>query len=235
MHAMQQPKLHTSSHPSTMAEADAPASKDKMMKPKGGEPSTKMWLVARLFRQVEETSSVKIPTKHCSINPYEQYPGFFTGFPKPAMNRASWWTLDKSLGSAANLSKLLPIGTTLAFRTMALAFTKGGECKGRDVINFWFTWGLISLLTLLCGLIGFLTLLCGQGPRHGQGRRHLLRVCHLDRLQALQPQAERAVPVPRRGGEKEADGEQEAEEAGLCCTLSSAPRFSWCSPSATVA
>ena len=33
----------------------------------------------------------------------------------------------KSLGTVASLSKLLPTGTTLAFQTMAPAFTKGGE------------------------------------------------------------------------------------------------------------
>jgi hypothetical protein len=57
------------------------------------------------------------------------------------------WLVDKPLGSAANLSKLLPIGTTLA-----PAFTKGGKCKDHDV-NFWFTWGLIGFLTLLWGLL----------------------------------------------------------------------------------
>jgi hypothetical protein len=64
------------------------------------------------------------------------------------------WLVDKSLGSAANLSKLLPTGTTLAFETMAPAFTKGGACEDHDV-NFCFTWGLIGFLTLLCALHSF--------------------------------------------------------------------------------
>ncbi|KAG2560289.1 hypothetical protein PVAP13_8KG053100 [Panicum virgatum] len=61
---------------------------------------------------------------------------------------------DKSLGAVANLSKLLPTGTTLAFQTMAPAFTKGGECEDHDV-NFAFTWGLISFLTVLCAALSF--------------------------------------------------------------------------------
>ncbi|RLM69891.1 uncharacterized protein C2845_PM17G02960 [Panicum miliaceum] len=61
---------------------------------------------------------------------------------------------DKSLGTVANLSKLLPTGTTLAFQTMAPAFTKGGECQDHDV-NFAFTWGLISFLTVLCAALSF--------------------------------------------------------------------------------
>ncbi|WVZ54287.1 hypothetical protein U9M48_005109 [Paspalum notatum var. saurae] len=56
---------------------------------------------------------------------------------------------DKSLGTAAGLSKLLPTGTTLAFQTMAPSFTNGGECEDHDV-NFAFTWGLVGFLTLLC-------------------------------------------------------------------------------------
>ncbi|KAG2555956.1 uncharacterized protein LOC120686860 [Panicum virgatum] len=61
---------------------------------------------------------------------------------------------DKSLGTVASLSKLLPTGTTLAFQTMAPAFTKGGECEDHDV-NFAFTWGLISFLTVLCAALSF--------------------------------------------------------------------------------
>uniref|UniRef100_A0ACD5Z7A2 Uncharacterized protein n=1 Tax=Avena sativa TaxID=4498 RepID=A0ACD5Z7A2_AVESA len=61
---------------------------------------------------------------------------------------------DKSLGTAASLSKLLPTGTTLAFQTMAPSFTKGGECHGHDV-NFAFTWGLIGFLTFLCAVLCF--------------------------------------------------------------------------------
>uniref|UniRef100_A0ACD5TCA7 Uncharacterized protein n=1 Tax=Avena sativa TaxID=4498 RepID=A0ACD5TCA7_AVESA len=61
---------------------------------------------------------------------------------------------DKSLGTAASLSRLLPTGTTLAFQTMAPSFTKGGECHGHDV-NFAFTWGLIGFLTVLCSVLCF--------------------------------------------------------------------------------
>jgi hypothetical protein len=61
---------------------------------------------------------------------------------------------DKSLWTAASLSKLLPTGTTLAFQTMAPSFTKGGQCRDHDV-NFVFTWGLISFLTALSALLSF--------------------------------------------------------------------------------
>nr|CAB3454201.1 unnamed protein product [Digitaria exilis] len=60
----------------------------------------------------------------------------------------------KSIGTVAGLRKLLPAGTTLAFETMAPAFTRGGECTDHDV-NFSFTWWLIGFLTLLCVLISF--------------------------------------------------------------------------------
>ncbi|KAJ1274474.1 hypothetical protein BS78_05G064300 [Paspalum vaginatum] len=59
---------------------------------------------------------------------------------------------DRSLGTAAGLSKLLPTGTTLAFQTMAPSFTNSGECEDHDV-NFAFTWGLVGFLTLLCALL----------------------------------------------------------------------------------
>ncbi|KAF8759295.1 hypothetical protein HU200_010333 [Digitaria exilis] len=58
------------------------------------------------------------------------------------------------MGTVAGLRKLLPAGTTLAFETMAPAFTRGGECTDHDV-NFSFTWWLIGFLTLLCVLISF--------------------------------------------------------------------------------
>ncbi|XP_062181772.1 protein DMP10-like [Phragmites australis] len=61
---------------------------------------------------------------------------------------------DKSLGTAANLSKLLPTGTTLAFQTMAPSFTNRGNCE-HDRVNFAFTWGLIGFLTLLCAVLCF--------------------------------------------------------------------------------
>jgi hypothetical protein len=70
--------------------------------------------------------------------------------PKGQMNMKTW-LVDKSLGLAANLSKLLPTGTTLA-----PAFTKGGTCVDHNV-NFWFTWGLIGFLTLLCAFLSFFT------------------------------------------------------------------------------
>jgi hypothetical protein len=58
------------------------------------------------------------------------------------------------MGTVASLSKLLPTGTTLAFETMAPPFTRGGQCNDHDV-NFIFTWGLISFLTLLCAALSF--------------------------------------------------------------------------------
>ncbi|KAK3166269.1 hypothetical protein QOZ80_1AG0043620 [Eleusine coracana subsp. coracana] len=64
------------------------------------------------------------------------------------------WLIDKPLGTAANLSKLLPTGTTLTFQTLAPSFTKGGNCTGHGV-NFCFTWGLIGFLTLLTGVLSF--------------------------------------------------------------------------------
>ena len=61
---------------------------------------------------------------------------------------------DKTLGTAAGLSKLLPTGTTLAFQTMAPSFTRGGACVDHDV-NFAFTCGLIIFLTLLSAALNF--------------------------------------------------------------------------------
>ncbi|CAL4989334.1 unnamed protein product [Urochloa decumbens] len=60
----------------------------------------------------------------------------------------------KSMGTVAGLRKLLPAGTTLAFETMAPAFTRGGQCNDHDV-NFSFTWWLIGFLTLLCMVLSF--------------------------------------------------------------------------------
>ncbi|CAL4994917.1 unnamed protein product [Urochloa decumbens] len=60
----------------------------------------------------------------------------------------------KSMGTVAGLRKLLPAGTTLAFETMAPAFTRGGQCNDHDV-NFGFTWWLIGFLTLLCMVLSF--------------------------------------------------------------------------------
>ncbi|KAF8641948.1 hypothetical protein HU200_067663 [Digitaria exilis] len=62
---------------------------------------------------------------------------------------------DKSIGTAAGLSKLLPTGTTMAFQTMAPSFTRGGMCGEDDVINVAFTWWLIVFLTLLCAVLSF--------------------------------------------------------------------------------
>nr|CAB3491004.1 unnamed protein product [Digitaria exilis] len=62
---------------------------------------------------------------------------------------------DKSIGTAADLSKLLPTGTTMAFQTMAPSFTRGGTCGEHEVINVAFTWWLIVFLTLLCAVLSF--------------------------------------------------------------------------------
>ncbi|PUZ43835.1 hypothetical protein GQ55_8G039100 [Panicum hallii var. hallii] len=79
------------------------------------------------------------------------------GIPDPEGHDTSHktrWRFDKSLVTAAGLSKLLPAGTTLAFQTMAPSFTRGGECK-RHGVNFAFTWGLIGFLTVLCAALSF--------------------------------------------------------------------------------
>jgi len=60
----------------------------------------------------------------------------------------------KSMGTVAGLRKLLPDGTTLAFETMAPAFTRGGQCNDHDV-NFVFTWWLVGFLTVLCMILSF--------------------------------------------------------------------------------
>ncbi|KAJ1254470.1 hypothetical protein BS78_K058700 [Paspalum vaginatum] len=73
---------------------------------------------------------------------------------KAEVDKKRWAVFDRSLGTAAGLSKLLPTGTTLAFQTMAPSFTNGGECEDHDV-NFAFTWGLIGFLTLVCALLCF--------------------------------------------------------------------------------
>ncbi|TVU07036.1 hypothetical protein EJB05_47075, partial [Eragrostis curvula] len=62
--------------------------------------------------------------------------------------------VDRSLGTAANLSKLLPTGTTLAFQTMAPSFSRGGDCMDHGV-NYIFTWLLIGFLTFLCAMMSF--------------------------------------------------------------------------------
>ncbi|KAF8641949.1 hypothetical protein HU200_067664 [Digitaria exilis] len=61
---------------------------------------------------------------------------------------------DKSLGTVATLSRLLPTGTTLAFQTLAPSFANGGRCQ-RHGVNFYFTWGLIVFLTVLCAALSF--------------------------------------------------------------------------------
>ncbi|RLM58008.1 uncharacterized protein C2845_PM18G01400 [Panicum miliaceum] len=79
------------------------------------------------------------------------------GIPDPEAHDTSHktrWRFDKSLVTAAGLSKLLPAGTTLAFQTIAPSFTRGGECK-RHGVNFAFTWGLIGFLTVLCAALSF--------------------------------------------------------------------------------
>ncbi|BAB64753.1 P0560B06.19 [Oryza sativa Japonica Group] len=60
--------------------------------------------------------------------------------------------VDKTLSTTANLVKLLPTGTTLAFQALAPSFTNHGRCLA---INRYISGGLIAFCCAICALLSF--------------------------------------------------------------------------------
>uniref|UniRef100_A0A0E0JIW0 Uncharacterized protein n=1 Tax=Oryza punctata TaxID=4537 RepID=A0A0E0JIW0_ORYPU len=60
--------------------------------------------------------------------------------------------VDKTLSTTANLVKLLPTGTTLAFQALSPSFTNHGRCLA---INRYISGGLIAFCCAICALLSF--------------------------------------------------------------------------------
>uniref|UniRef100_J3KZX4 DUF679 domain membrane protein 2 n=1 Tax=Oryza brachyantha TaxID=4533 RepID=J3KZX4_ORYBR len=60
--------------------------------------------------------------------------------------------IDKTLSTTANLVKLLPTGTTLAFQALSPSFTNHGKCLP---INRYISGGLVAFCCGICALLSF--------------------------------------------------------------------------------